>query len=242
MRVAIISDIHSNLEALQAVLKNIRSTEVDEIYSLGDVVGYGADPAACLDLIQSACSIMLRGNHESALLDPSQTAEMTTNAAQAINWTRRQLTSRELGLMANWPMVRVGSDARMVHASPDHPGEFHYLTSRWDIENAFKFFSEQICFYGHTHQPAVAEEIIPGVLRILPPRSFTMDEKCRYLVNVGSVGQPRNRDPSACWVLVTGHPPEVRFNSVVYDIRAAQEKILKAGLPSQLAERLAKGV
>ncbi|MCK5219274.1 metallophosphoesterase family protein [bacterium] len=242
MRVALISDVHSNLEALEAVLKDIRSTGVDEIYSLGDVVGYGADPAACLDLVQSACKIMLRGNHESALLDSSRKADMATNAVQAINWTRSQLSSRELSLMASWPVVSVGSDARLVHASPDHPGEFQYLKSRWDMENAFKSFSEQICFYGHTHQPAAAEEIIPGAIRILPPRSFILDAKCRYLVNVGSVGQPRNRDTTACWVLVTNHPPEVGFNSVAYDIRSAQEKILKAGLPSILAKRLAEGV
>jgi predicted phosphodiesterase len=241
MRIAVISDIHGNREALEAVLADIRAAGADAVYCLGDVVGYGAEPKACLDLVRSVCRLLVRGNHEEALLREDWRREMNSPAAQALAWTRGQLSDHDLKDLAAWPLVRAGEDARLVHASPDQPLKFNYLVSRLDCEAAFGAFSEKICFFGHTHVPQVAEEIMPGTLRILPPGEIALDPRHRYLVNVGSVGQPRDGNPHARWVLVEDQPPRLLYQAVSYNIPQTQAKIRQAGLPDILATRLSLG-
>lgn len=241
MRMAVISDIHGNLEALQAVLADIRATGADAVYCLGDVVGYGADPRACLDLVRAQCALTVRGNHEEALLHIAGRQDMSSPAEQALVWTRQQLSDEDLLACAAWPLVLVGVDARLVHASPDEPLKFRYLFSRFDCESAFGVFPEKICLVGHTHLPLLAEEIVPGVLRTYTAGEIELNTKNRYLINVGSVGQPRDGNPQARWVLVEDHPPRVVFKAVSYNIAQAQAKIRQAGLPESLADRLALG-
>ncbi len=242
MRVAVISDVHGNLEALEAVLADIRRTGVDEIYCLGDVVGYGADPVGCLERLQRTCGLILRGNHEEAILDPAQIQHMNASAAEALRWTRRQLAPAHVAEIRSWPLVRVGSEARLVHASPDEPLRFNYILNRLDLENAFRAFAEKICFCGHTHTPLVAEEVVSGVIRLTQERDFSPDPACRLLVNVGSVGQPRDGDPRSRWVLVSDQPDRITFKTTAYDVELAHSKILKAGLPVCLADRLKNGI
>ncbi len=251
MRVAVIADVHGNLEALEAVLADIRDTGVDAVYCLGDVIGYGADPAACLDLVCEHCEILLQGNHEDALLQPAHIAAMNPVAAVAERWTQTRLTGAQRERIAQWPLVKVGADARLVHGSPDEPLRFHYLQHRWNLENAFRAFSETICFFGHTHVPAAAAEIVPGVVQSISLPSYSTDRVGlrhlalepgnRYVVNGGSVGQPRDNDPRAKWLLVREKPPELEFRALSYDIAVSQKKILSAGLPEFLASRLEYG-
>jgi len=252
MTIAVLSDIHGNLESWHAVLEDIQSFNVDDIYCLGDVIGYGADPYACIASVQKNCSIILQGNHENALLNPVEQSHMNSVAQTAITWTAQQLPEKVIETISSWPLVKVGTDARLVHGSPDEPLAFHYITYRMDVENAFRAFSEKVCFYGHTHWPAVAEEIVSNTSRVikLAPRMLSkqkeeqvisLDEKTRYLISVGSVGQPRDGDARARWVLVKSDPSAAIFRYVPYDIEKAQQKILKAGLPEILAERLKYG-
>jgi predicted phosphodiesterase len=241
MRIALISDIHANLEALEAVLADIRQTGVDQIYCLGDVIGYGAEPKACLDLVLAHCSLIVRGNHEEALLRESYTRDMSSPAAKALAWTQRQLSPADLKLLDTWPLVKVGADARVVHASPAEPIKFKYAVSRLDCEFAFRAFTEKVCFFGHSHIPLAAEEMVPGVMRWIKSNEFQLDPQSRYLVNVGSVGQPRDGNPKSRWVLVEDEPAQISIKSVAYDILKTQKKIIKAGLPKGLAERLALG-
>lgn len=251
MRVAVVADIHANWEALSAVWKDLQQQAPEAVYCLGDVVGYGADPQACWEWTQSHCQVRLRGNHEEAVLHPEREAGMNAAAAAAIRWTREHLSAPALADLDTWPLVATGADARLVHGSPLEPLAFHYIASRWDAENAFQYFGEHACFVGHTHVSGVVEEIIPGALRVHPvlgapgPEpvrgSLDLEADKRYLINAGSVGQPRNGDPRAQWLLVKDTPPCLEFRAVPYDVALAQKKILAAGLPKILAERLSLG-
>jgi diadenosine tetraphosphatase ApaH/serine/threonine PP2A family protein phosphatase len=242
MRIAVLSDIHANLEALDAVLADVRDQGAEEIYCLGDVIGYGADPVACLERVRAACRIRLRGNHEAALLDPAWLARMNPEAAAALRWTAGRLSAADREEIAAWPLVRVGADARLVHGSPFEPAEFHYLRGRLDLESAFRAFGERLCLCGHSHVPLAAEEVVPGVHRLLPATGgMDLEEDKRYLVNVGSVGQPRGGTPQASWALITDQPPRVDLRLVDYPYAEAQAKIRAAGLPESLAARLADG-
>ncbi len=241
MNVAVISDIHANLEALQAVLADIRALGLQTIYCLGDVAGYGADPEACLDLVRGACQICLRGNHDQALTDDAELARMNEAAAAALRLHRDLLSPATRSELAAWPLAQSGGDARLVHGSPDVPAEFHYVLSRLDVENAFHAFPEHLGFCGHTHHPLVAEEIVTGAFRTLPPGRVDLDPACRYLINVGSVGQPRDGRPEARYVVVGDQPPSLEYRFVPYDVATAQRKIRQAGLPEVLAARLAFG-
>jgi predicted phosphodiesterase len=241
MRIAVISDIHGNLAALQAVLEDIQNTGVDAVYCLGDVVGYGAEPRACLDLVRAHCALCVRGNHEEALLQETWRLEMNSPAAQALTWTRAQLSEADFQEIAAWPLVRVGADARLVHASPDDPLRFRYLVSRLDCEIAFETFAEKLCFFGHTHIPLAIEEVVPGVVRTLSGPVIELDIQHRYLINVGSVGQPRDGNAQSRWVLVEDQPPRLVYKFVSYNIALTQTKIRQAGLPEILASRLILG-
>lgn len=241
MRTAVFSDIHGNLEALEAVLADIRAAQADELFCLGDVIGYGADPEECLHRVQAVCRMILRGNHEAALLEERWLEEMNFAAARAIRWTAARLSARDMAAIGTWPLVRVGADARWVHGSPHEPGEFHYLEGIFGLRDAFWAFPEKICFCGHTHVPLAAAECAPGIVRVLKEREITLEPGKRYVINVGSVGQPRDGNPRARWVLAEDKPARICFREVEYDIAAAQAKILKAGLPEILATRLRQG-
>jgi diadenosine tetraphosphatase ApaH/serine/threonine PP2A family protein phosphatase len=241
MRTAVFSDVHANLEALDAVLADIQAARVDAVYCLGDVIGYGADPGPCLRRVQAACSVILLGNHEAALLDESWLRRMNPAAAQALRWTARQISAQDLTEIGSWPVVRASADARLVHGTPNDPAAFHYLQGRFDLENAFRAFPEPLCFCGHTHVPLLAEESGPGLIRVQPGSAIEFENEKRYLINVGSVGQPRDGRPQARWVLVEDKPARAEIRSVEYDVAAAQAKIRRAGLPEVLAARLSEG-
>jgi diadenosine tetraphosphatase ApaH/serine/threonine PP2A family protein phosphatase len=246
MRVALISDIHANWEALSAVADDIRNQQAESVACLGDVIGYGADPSGCLIWAREHCRQVMRGNHEAALLDVREQEPMNPVAKEAIVWTAAHIRKEDLPWVCTWPLTALEGSGRLVHGSPDHPELFNYLTSRYHFINSFSAFSESVCFYGHTHHPLAAEWDPAGKgLKLLPPGPLAFKPGCRYLVNVGSVGQPRDGDPRACWVLWDdGSGQEtmhLEFRRVGYDLQKAQKKILEAGLPEILADRLSYG-
>lgn len=241
MRAAVISDIHGNWEALEAVWADIQAVQADVVYCLGDIVGYGADPRLCWQWVTQHCLHSVRGNHDEAL-SGNLAAGMNAYAAAAIRWTTEQFTAAEILALSSYPLVYSGADARLVHGSPQEPKAFHYTRSRLDIESAFQAFPEPLCLIGHTHIPMVAEEIVPGTMRMLAPLTIPIDPEHRYLVNVGSVGQPRDGNPCARWVLIDSERARLTFRMVDYDISKAQQKIKNAGLPEILADRLGQGI
>lgn len=246
MRFALISDIHANWEALSAVADDIRQHQAEEVVCLGDVVGYGADPVGCLTWVAEHCRGIVRGNHEAALLDEHEREQMNPVAAEAIVWTASQVRDKHMEMVNAWPWTILWQDHRLIHSSPEHPERFYYLIHRRDFLNSFRAFSEKMAFYGHTHLPLVAEwNPVSQALAFMPPTELDTKPGRRYLVNVGSVGQPRDGDPRACWVLAEGEPGResvhLTFRRVDYDCRKAGIKIVEAGLPEILAARLGYG-
>ena len=185
MRFAIISDIHSNLEALTTSLEVIDRQSVDEIVCLGDVIGYGANPNECVELVRRRCRTVIKGNHEDAVGNISMTNDFTDDARAAIFWTRQQLTEQNLEYLQALPLIHTAEDLLFVHASPRNPAEWEYLLDLADASNAFRYFSEKLCFIGHTHMPAIFSA--SG-----HPGNVKKDD--RAIINVGSVGQPRYRN------------------------------------------------
>jgi diadenosine tetraphosphatase ApaH/serine/threonine PP2A family protein phosphatase len=241
VRYLIISDIHGNLEAFEAVLRDMAACRVETCYCLGDVVGYGPDPQACLERASTVCACLLRGNHEAALTDGEALAAMNAWAAASLLWTRRSLSADATATAAAWPLVRVEADVRFVHASPADPAAFPYIAGRRDAEQAFAACGEPVVFVGHTHQ-AMTWELAPGAsVRPGQAGELALQADHRYLINVGSVGQPRDGDTRARWVLVDSDAARLVYRAVSYHVRRTQSKILSAGLPEILAARLGWG-
>jgi predicted phosphodiesterase len=241
MRVAFISDIHGNLEALTAVLQDIENQQVDRIHSLGDVVGYGSEPAACLNLVNEHCEIKLMGNHEYVILGLESAEAYTHMARIAAEWTRQHLGDRDFALIADFEMDHSLDEAYMVHASPFQPDQWRYVLSPEEAALAFERLPGRICFHGHSHIPLIFSEIPERQLRRRVGHSFVPDADNRYLVNIGSVGQPRDNDPRACYITFDTDCGEVKYHRVIYDIDTAQRKMAQAQLPDMLIDRLAVG-
>ncbi|MBI5021263.1 MAG: metallophosphoesterase family protein [Ignavibacteriales bacterium] len=232
MRIAIISDIHSNLEALTEAFEIIEEKKVDEIVCLGDIIGYGASPNECLNLIRQNCKQILLGNHESVIVNPDQINDFSPNAKIAAMWTYKHLTDENKSFIKNLPMEFKLEELLFVHSSPFEPEEWHYIVSGEDRNFNFKFYEENICFFGHTHFPGVYTE--NG-----KTENINRDEK--YLINVGSVGQPRDHDPRLSFGIFDTEQWSYENIRTEYDVKTTSEKILSAGLPKYLAERLSVG-
>jgi diadenosine tetraphosphatase ApaH/serine/threonine PP2A family protein phosphatase len=240
VRYAILSDIHGNLEALDAVLADAAS-RADDILCLGDIVGYGADPLACIERVAERARAVVAGNHEHGVAGLLDLDWFNDRARAAAEWTRRRLDGDHLAWLATRPLVAETDDATLVHASPARPAEWDYLVSAEEGYDAFPAFATRVCFVGHSHRPGAwsvgssGREYEPGATEI------ELERGRRYLVNVGSVGQPRDGDPRAAYALWDVAGRRVTIERVPYDLATARRKILGAGLPRFLAERLSIG-
>jgi predicted phosphodiesterase len=241
VRFALISDIHGNLEALTAVLKDVEKRHIEAVHCLGDVIGYGSEPIKCLHLINQFCDIKLLGNHEYVVLGKESEEAYTEVAKVSSQWTREQLTDKEMSMIASFGIDYMIEETYLVHASPYQPSEWHYVLSPDDAQVAFQHMPGKICFHGHTHVPIVFTYRENDIPRRRVGHSFHPDEESRYLVNIGSVGQPRDNDPRASYVTYDTEAQEVGYHRVEYDISTAQKKMAEARLPSLLIDRLAVG-
>jgi predicted phosphodiesterase len=233
MRIAIISDIHSNLEALTKAIDIIDSRSVDEIVCLGDIVGYGANPNECVDLVRRRCNTVIKGNHDDAVIDLIVADDFTDNARSAILWTRKQITEENLDYLCSLSITHRKKDIVLVHSSPCEPQEWSYIFDEDTAARAFRCFSEPLCFIGHTHMPM-----------IFSPNGFAsaISNDERYLINVGSIGQPRDRNTDLSFgIFDTGTWTYENIRSP-YDMETAARKILKTTLPPKLGQRLLLGV
>lgn len=240
MRYAILSDVHGNLEALRAVLADARE-HADGYLCLGDVVGYGADPSPCVDLVAERCEGVVAGNHEHAVAGLIGLDWFNPWARAGVEWTRGRLAPEAQAWLAQLPLVREVEDATLVHASPANPEEWDYLVSDEDGFAAFGAFTTRVCFVGHSHVPRAWVQGSWGHEHDAVPHTVSLEPGCRYIVNVGSVGQPRDRDPRAAYALWDLDARSVEIRRVAYDVATARAKIVDAGLPRFLAERLAEG-
>jgi diadenosine tetraphosphatase ApaH/serine/threonine PP2A family protein phosphatase len=240
VRYAVVSDIHGNLEALRAVLADA-APRADDVLCLGDVVGYGADPSACVEMIGARAGAVVAGNHERAVTGGMSLSWFNRYARAAAEWTRTQLDTDCASYLTALPLTVEVDDATLVHASPRQPDEWEYLVSDEDGWQAFDAFATRLCFVGHSHVPAMWSLGSSGPDYERGDVDIRLDAGRRYIVNVGSVGQPRDRDPRAAYALWDVEARRVSIRRVAYDVAGARAKIEAAGLPRFLSERLAAG-
>jgi len=232
MRIALISDIHSNVQALQAVLEKIDEANVQDIYCLGDIVGYGADPADCINIVKSRCVATVLGNHDLAVATEAGLDFLPTAGRAAAVHNRSKLNDDELGFLTNLPLLQIEDEFTLAHASPEHPDRWLRINSFQTGSAQFDHFSTDVCFVGHTHSPAVMSDSI-GISQVRRGH--------RFLINVGSVGQPRDGDSRAAFGLFDTESFDYDLVRVEYDIEAARTRILEEELPQPLADRLLVG-
>lgn len=241
MKRAIISDIHGNLAAFTAVLKDIESQQVSEIVCLGDVIGYGAKPAECVALVERVCNIKILGNHEEMALGHVQKELLNDLALSSLQYTHDRMADYELGCIRKYARQVTQDNATYVHASPHQADQWPYLLRIRDGEIAFEAATTQLTFFGHTHLPTIFVKSSEGEVRMKTGHSFDPDDDCSYLVNVGSVGQPRDHDPRACYVIHDTDELSVFYRRVEYDISSEQHRMREAKIPTLLVERLGIG-
>lgn len=250
MRYAVLSDIHSNLEAFTAVLDVLAAEHIDRTLCLGDVIGYGADPAACLERLRASDAIVVGGNHDLACVGKMDLNWFNSAARTAVMWTRDQLGFGDLDYLRRLPLTATEGPCTLVHGTLKQPERFEYLVEVAQAVDTLSMCRTLFCLVGHTHIPFFLEydRSARRIRRIFSEPDELAEvafedqpEQLRYLVNPGSVGQPRDGDPRACFAVVDTEAKRIRIRRAAYDVASAQQKIRRAGLPEFLAERLAIG-
>ena len=232
MRIAIISDIHSNLEALTQVIKKIKSLGYDELICLGDIIGYGPDPEACLDIVFEEAKYIIKGNHETAVIMPEHLKTFDKYARESILWTIENISEKYIRLLSYLRTKLVYKGIQFVHSTPINHEDWHYISSYRDAENYFAYMRENLCFVGHSH---IAGIYIQGLSKTLSPTQ-------KAIINVGSVGQPRDGIRDASFGIFDTDTWTYTGYREKYDIKKTQDKIIKTKLISYLADRLSQGV
>jgi predicted phosphodiesterase len=238
VRYLILSDIHSNADGLRAVLDHARG-KYDQILCCGDLVGYGAEPNEVVDWTRANVAAVVRGNHDKACAELENLEWFNAVARAATFWTQQQLTPRNLAYLRALPMGPMAVESfQILHGSPLDEDE--YLASLFDIRQVSPFLTKQVTFFGHTHLPGAFLCHRNGV-RKLRKTIVELEPDGWYMFNPGSVGQPRDGDPRAGYLIYSPEDRVITFYRVPYDVESAQNKIRQAGLPELLAERLARG-
>lgn len=241
MRYAIFGDIHGNTEALGAVLLDMERAGADRRICLGDVVGYGAEPGECVRTVRDAGIETVQGNHDSAAIGETPLDYFNPYAKKAIEWTSGAIGADESAWLRRLPLTIEGDGFTVVHSSLSRPREWGYILDWASARRCFDLLSSTACFIGHSHVPIIFKKEEDGSIADLPELSAPLAPPARYIVNVGSVGQPRDGDPRASYGLFDSGGRTVEIRRVEYDYRSAQRKIIDAGLPEFLAMRLEAG-
>ena len=242
MRYAIFADIHSNLEAMTAVLGEIdHQGGVDEIWCLGDIVGYGPDPSKCIELLRRYNHVCVAGNHDLAAIGKVDTNYFNDHAAAAVRWTAQQLSPEDKQYLENLPLAVEKGDFSLVHGSPMDP-VYEYIISSGIAARNFSFFESAYCLVGHSHQPVIFKEEDGAALPVsMTPGVGIILGKTRMIINPGGVGQPRDGDPRAAYIIYDTDSNIIRLFRIPYNVEATQHKIMQANLPVHLATRLKDG-
>lgn len=241
MRYGLISDIHGNLEALQAVYKEIDKLGVDEILCLGDVIGYGPDPEKCLELVRERANVILAGNHDHAPIGLVDVTYFNTYAKRAVEWTAAKIGQEAREFFESCPLIHTFENFTIVHSTPLNPSAWEYILSIDDAVENFPHFDTRVCFIGHSHVPVIISKSSQEQIQVQRLGSLILQDDYKYIINIGSVGQPRDLDPRAAFATFDDASFSYELHRVKYDIGKVQRKILERGLPPFLAERLALG-
>lgn len=240
MRWAVISDIHSNYEALTAVLAALDKERIDRYLCPGDIVGYGAEPDRCIAEVRKLNPVITAGNHDWAGVGLFPETAFTPNAKKSVAWTRDNLNKESRQFLKNLAVVCREGEITLVHGSLRRPEEFEYVSNLSSARQEFSLLQTKVCFIGHSHVPLIFMEKDERYSLILQC-AVSLEDGGRYIVNAGSAGQPRDGNPQAAYVIYDSDKASIEIKRVPYDVACAQEKIIRAGLPEILARRLAAG-
>ena len=240
MKYCILGDIHANLEALTAVLEECEKLGVEKYFCIGDIVGYNANPSECLEKVRSLPLVgVVMGNHDEQASSDTDLVGFNPQAAMAIEWTRQNLSDEQRAWLRNMRLTMQIGKITIVHASLDSPRRWGYIFDKLAASASFSYQFSQVCFCGHSHVPLAFEKF--GSIQGGKYKEIRVQTGHKYLVNVGSVGQPRDGDWRAAFVTYDTDENLIELHRIPYDIKTTQEKILKAGLPEKLALRLERG-
>ncbi|TET34971.1 MAG: metallophosphoesterase [Planctomycetota bacterium] len=239
MRYAILSDIHGNGDALDAVLEELEKENVDKYVCLGDVVGYGAEPQRCIEVIREKSEATVAGNHDFATIEKTNIEFFNAYAKEATYWTRRNLSDDDKEFLVNLPLVVDVDEFTIVHGTLYSPALFDYIQTTFDAYLSLQVLKKQICFLGHSHVP-ITFFMSDAITYSMEPK-IELQDGTKVLVNVGSVGQPRDDNPKAAYAVYDSEENTIEVKRVLYDVDEAARKIREAGLPEVLGERLKYG-
>jgi len=241
MRYGIFADIHANLEALNAVTLAYKKESIDKYLNVGDIVGYAVNANECTQQVSALVMANVAGNHDLASLGSSSINGFNPYAKIALYWTRENLDKKSRVFLGAARLIFQNVDLTLVHGTLDHPENFNYLTDRYISGSTFKFLKTKVCFIGHTHIPAIFIKDKDGHISYRGDNFIKIEEDKSYIINVGSVGQPRDGNPQATYCVYDNAKNQIQIKRVSYDITTTQKKIVRAGLPIWLATRLASG-
>ena len=241
MRYIIFSDVHSNLEAVKAFCQVIESIDHDKKVCLGDIVGYNADPNVVVEWIRGEIDLVLAGNHDYAVLEKTDTSYFNPAVYQACAWTRSALKNNNKEFLSTLPVKKEEDGIYWVHSSPFEPAEWHYVSTECSAEKNFDYFEQTFCFLGHSHLPGIFEKNKNNEIRSLGDSKLELDPESRYIINVGSLGQPRDGNPDPAFVFYDSMSHVIEFHRFSYNLSLTQEKIRACGLPCYFADRLSSG-
>jgi diadenosine tetraphosphatase ApaH/serine/threonine PP2A family protein phosphatase len=242
VKIAILSDIHSNIDALEAVAKDAKEWGACQWLVVGDIVGYGAAPSECIDLLKNLGASSIAGNHDWGVIEKTSISYFNSAARQAVLWTREHLSAGSRGYLEDLPLTLTHGEIRLSHADFTNPASWEYVFTLYQARRQFDGFATRLGVIGHSHVPFIVQASEKdGRVEQVMGESVKWERGSRYLINAGSVGQPRDGDPRACYLRVDCSGREIAFRRVTYDVAEAQRRISQAGLPSSLAERLPLG-
>lgn len=239
MRIAILSDLHANLEATEAVLADAREHDCTDFVCLGDVVGYNANPHECVEIVQKMNCPVVKGNHDEQAAQAESSRGFNALAEAAINWTREHITNEDKEWLRALHMTQEVHDFTIVHATLDAPEQWGYVFNSLDAVASFTYQPTTVCFFGHTH--VAGAFVRDDSVKKVKVEQLAIEEAKKYFINVGSVGQPRDGDWRAAYCIYHVDKNVVEQRRIKYDLATAQKKIIQAGLPRLLADRLELG-
>lgn len=241
MRYAIFADIHSNLEAMEAVENALKKEKPDEYLCVGDIVGYGANPGECIDKVRRLASIIIAGNHDWAVAGKFDIGYFNIYAKKAVLWTQQNITEEEKNFLSHLPLIYETQLFTLIHGTLIHPEDFGYVIDNVGAKENMQIQKTPFCFIGHSHIPEIytitEEDLVLGE----ESKEIIAVKENKYLINVGSVGQPRDGDPRAAYCIFDTDKKSISIKRVEYDVKKTCNKILAAGLPQILAYRLLEG-
>lgn len=241
MKIAVISDIHGNRQALEAVLNDIAPRDCVKVLCCGDLVGYGGEPNACIEMIRSRNIPCVRGNHDDLMVHSERMGKLRAEIRASVRWTRNQLSSAAKEWLGNLPFQHEYAGIQILHASHVFHPPWPYIVNLRSASANFLFQKAKLAFHGHTHVPVLCMHSRGSTPKVIHFQNLILPPHSKCLLNVGSVGQPRDRDPRASYVIFDSKTREVSLQKVSYDIEAAADAIRQAGLPERFATRLQEG-